>query len=252
MPNAQHYSTIGFLYKAIRENLKALAETLGETALFTSPGAMQLAAQVVDMPGVEWIANLQDALAGIDLIVDQGEGSPQDRDGTHYRAFLGIRDEYERLVAEDLRFTPAWPVADNPVLRSPPEPEDKTYIDHPEAARLLDFTCAAYVLLLRILAQCFGDQSGGREHQGRLFDTAIRLMHVFGAAGAALAELPASDATPERHAGLSFTMLRGVEPLLAREAGDRLLREQLERLKHGGSLGNFPDGVTAPLTGLLL
>jgi hypothetical protein len=151
---------------------------------------------------------LRDALAGIDLIVDQG-GSPQDHDGTHYRAFLGIRHEYERLVAEDPQLAPAWPLADNPVLRSPPDPEDKTYIDHPEAARLLDFTCAAYGLLLRILAQCFGDQSGGKEHQGRLFDTAIQLMHVLGAAGASLAELPASDATLERYAGLSFTVLRG-------------------------------------------
>jgi hypothetical protein len=31
--------------------LKALADTLGETALFTTPGAMQLAAPVVNMRG---------------------------------------------------------------------------------------------------------------------------------------------------------------------------------------------------------
>jgi hypothetical protein len=70
MPNAQHYSTIGFLYKAIRENLASLAESLGEPTLFAAGDAAQLVPPVINMPGVERINNLRTALAGIDLIVE--------------------------------------------------------------------------------------------------------------------------------------------------------------------------------------
>jgi hypothetical protein len=244
MPNAQHYSTIGFLYDAIRENLISLTNTLGEDVLFSARQAMQLAPPVVDMPGIERITRLETALTGIDLIVEQGEGSPEDQEDTHYRAFRQIHDEYQEILEADPDFAPAWPVADNPVLRSPPEPEDKIFIDHPESAPLLDFTCAAYGLLLRVLTHCFGDQLKSEAQQERLFNAAVGLMHVLGTGGSALAMLPASEEHPQVNAGMSFTMLRGVEPLLGGAIGDQLLREQVERLKQGmRTCSNLPDAV---------
>ena len=57
----------------------------------------------------------------VTTIVEQGEGSRFDREGSHYRKFLTIRTELESLCAGP-GFEPAWPVVDNPVLRKPPLP----------------------------------------------------------------------------------------------------------------------------------
>ena len=156
MPSAQDYATIAHLYDAIRENLSTLVSDLGEAELFVGGTAGQLSRKEVDMEGVAPIATLADAMAAIDVVVEQGEGSPSDRDESHYRSFLGIREELARLRAADPGFAPAWSVADNPVLRRPPDPSDRCYIDDPDAAGLLDFGCATYGLLLRILVACFG------------------------------------------------------------------------------------------------
>lgn len=228
MPSAQDYATIGHLYEAVRQNLQALADRLGEPGLFIGGAAAQLGADAVDLDGVAAITTLADALAAIDLIVEQGEGSPADREDSHYRSFLGVRDALDALEQANPAFAPAWPVADNPVLRQPPEPDDKLFIADPDAARLLDFACATYGLLLRVLGQTFA-RAGAEAlaDQKQLMDTAFDLMHVLGAAASRLVRLPASDAAPGVHAGMSFTMLRGVEPLLGGAAEAQVIREQL-------------------------
>lgn len=223
MPSAQDYATIGHLYEAVRGNVEALDRRLGREALFLGHPGAQVGPEVIDLEGVRPITSLGDANAAIDVIVEQGEGSPSDRDDSHYRSFLAIRDELDRLTGADTNFTPAWPVADSPVLRRPAEPGGAIYVDHPEAARLLDFACAAYGLLLRCLVQSFGRTGPTREaDQKTLVSAAIDLMHVLGDASTRLARLPASTERDGVHAGMSFTMLRGVEPLLP-GAGERVL-----------------------------
>jgi hypothetical protein len=251
MPSAQDYRTIGHLYEALRTNLVHLTERLGEEGLFIGSAAAQLGRSVADLEGVEAITGLDAALRAIDVIVEQGEGSPRDRDDSHYRRFVEIRQELETLRAADPRFAPAWPAADNPVLRRPPEPEDKIFIDAREAAALLDFACAAYGLLLRLLVQCFGrEPADALARQERLFGAAIELMHVVGAASEALARLPASADAPGVNAGMSFTMLRGVEPLL-RHAEEVLLAEQLGELaRHARTVPALPGDVAARLATL--
>lgn len=251
MPSAQDYRTIGHLYEALRTNLIHLTERLGEGVLFIGGAAAQLGRNVADLEGIETITGLDAALRAIDVIVEQGEGSPRDRDDSHYRRFVEIRQELETLRAADPQFAPAWPVADNPVLRRPPEPEDKIFIDAREAAVLLDFACAAYGLLLRLLVQCFGrEPADALARQKRLFGAAIELMHVVGAAGEALARLPASGDAPGVNAGMSFTMLRGVEPLLGRSE-EVLLTEQLGELaRQARAVPALPQEAAARLAKL--
>ena len=135
-------------------------------------------------------------------------------------------------VHDDADFAAAWPVADSPVLRQPPEPEGKVFIDHPAAAALLDFTCATYGLLLRCLVQCFGRTGDDIEQsQKALMAAAIELMHILGEASTALARLPASSVEGGVHAGMTFTMLRGVEPLLPGVVERHILRERMTALK---------------------
>jgi hypothetical protein len=214
MPSTQDYLTIGQLYEAMRTNLIALERELGTTGLFIGDVASQVGQSVIDLEGVEPIATLAEAQTAIDIIVEQGEGSSANSDGSHYNSFLAIQSELEAEIAKDPGFAPAWPVADSPVLRRPPEAEGKVFVDHPVAAPLLDFACATYGLLLRCLAQCFG-RSGtdAQTAQSALMATAIELMHALGEASTALARLPATTEAHGPHAGMTFTMLRGVEPL---------------------------------------
>ena len=232
MASAQDYTTIGQLYEAIRANLVALDRELGGEALFLGGAASQVGRSVMDMEGVDPITDLAEAARAIDIIVEQGEGSPQDREVSHYRNFLQIQSELDAALTDDPDFAPAWPVADSPVLRQPPEPDGKVFVDHPEAAALLDFACASYGVLLRCLVQCFG-RSG--EHVGRdqaaLIGAAIELMHVLAATSTALTRLPATSDANGVHAGMTFTMLRSVEPLLPGAVERRLLQERLDALK---------------------
>jgi hypothetical protein len=251
MPSAQDYRTIGHLYEALRTNLIHLTERLGEEALFIGAPEAQLGRNVADLEGVDTITSLDAALRAIDVIVEQGEGSPRDRDDSHYRRFVEIGEELATLSAADPQFASALPVADNPVLRRPPEPEDKVFIDAREAAVLLDFDCAAYGLLLRLLVQCFGREPGDAvARQKELFGAAIELMHVVGAASEALARVPASADASGVNAGMSFTMLRGVEPLLG-HAEKVLLAEQLGELaRHARAVSGLPEEVAARLATL--
>jgi hypothetical protein len=234
MPSAQDYATIGHLYDAVRSNLIALHELLGCQGLFVGVAASQLGSDVLDLEGVRPVTSLAGAMQAIDIIVEQGEGSPADRDESHYRSFLAVRDELQELTREDATFLPAWPVADSPVLRQPPEPEGKVFIDHPDAARLLDFACATYGLLLRCLIQCFSRPAAeGRDAQKLLMSAAIDLMHVLGEASTALARLPASSHSDGVNAGMTFTMLRGVEPLPVGAVEKRLLSERARALLNG-------------------
>jgi hypothetical protein len=231
MPSAQDYATIGHLYEAIRTNLIALDRELGGEGLFLGDLASQVGRSAIDLEGVEPITGLAGAQRAIDIIVEQGEGSLEDREVSHYRSFLTIQRELDAAVHDDAGFAAAWPVADSPVLRQPPDPEGKIFVDHPAAAALLDFACATYGLLLRCLVQCFGRAGDDAERSQRaLMAAAIELMHILGEASTALARLPASSVEGGVHAGMTFTMLRGVEPLLPGRVERHILRERMAAL----------------------
>jgi hypothetical protein len=234
MPNAQDYATIGHLYEAIRANLIALEQELDGDGLFLGDIACQVGQSVIDLEGVEPITDLVAAQKAIDVIVEQGEGSAADTEKSHYQSFLTIQRELEAADRDEPGFAPAWPVADSPVLRQPPESEGKVFVDHPDAAALLDLACAAYGLLLRCLVQCFGrNEEDAERSQIALMSAAIELMHVLGETSTALAHLPASRSENGINAGMTFTMLRGVEPLPL-QVERRVLQERIVVLVGSG------------------
>jgi hypothetical protein len=233
MPSMQDYSTIGHLYDALRENLRAASRRLGETALFVGPLTSQLGRESVTLDGTGLVTNLASALRAIDVIVEQGEGSSQDRENSHYQRFLAIRAEYATLLARRPDFAPARPAAPSPVMRRPPEPGGLTFVDAPVAARVLDFGNAVYAGVLQLLVQAFNRVGPNvTDDQSRMIAAALVLMKILGRVGRALSGLPATRAASVPTAGLSFTMLRGVEPL-APEAETSLLRERLVELAGG-------------------
>jgi hypothetical protein len=232
MPSVQDYSTVGRLYRALRLNLIAAAARMGEEQLFVGPVGGQVGPDDLKMEGVRTIADLRGALEAIATIVEQGEGSNPRSTDSHYQRFLAIQREYAALLQSNPGFAPAWPSAENPVMRRPPEPEDKVFIDDPSSAQVLDVANAVYGLLLRFLVQAFGREKA-HAAQSRFLGCAIDLMHALARVGSVLAQLPASPSQPGINAGLTFTMLRSVEPLFAGPAEQALTLERLREVANG-------------------
>jgi hypothetical protein len=229
MPSGQDYLTVGHLYRGIAEALESLAQKYGEDHLFIGPTAAQLGPDLITMPGMRLISDLETALLAMNTIIDQGEGSQRENEESHYQRFLGIRAEFLGLRAKREAFVPGRPAARNPVMRQPPDPEGRVYIDQPEAARILDLANALYVHMLRCLSQSYC-RPDGAVAQALLLDAAIGLMHVLPIAGQLLTELPASEAHPGVNAGMSFANVRNVVHSPYGRAETMVLSERLDEI----------------------
>ena len=234
MPSAQDYVTVSHLYEAIRANLNAFAARSGARSLFVGPESGQIGPEAIRMQGVETIKDIESASRAIDLIVEQGEGSPADGEDSHYRRFQATKKEYADFLAENPGFKPAYPVAENPVMRRPAQPESKVFIDAEPAAMLLDLGNAVYGMLLRFLVQTYSKSTApAASEKKRMLSAALSLMHVLDKTGKILVKLPASLDHPGVNAGMTFTMLRGVEPFISGTAERTLTLERLHQLARG-------------------
>jgi CDGSH-type Zn-finger protein/uncharacterized Fe-S cluster protein YjdI len=231
MPSAQDYQTVGEFYRALRNGCIELAQTLGEATLFCGDPAQQVDAALVSLEGLRAVTDLSSALAAIDTIVEQGEGSPADAEHSHYRQFLGVDAAFRQRLAKDPAFDPARPVAANPVMRNPPQPQGRTYINHPEAAPLLDYANALYGMMLRCMAQGFADTD--RDRKKRLIDAGIETMYALSPLAQALTRLPASSSVPGQTASLTFAVTRDTASLPGNAVAISVLAERIRLLAQG-------------------
>jgi len=229
MPTAQDYDTVGELYRAIHDGLDRLGAQLGEAALFTGDPAHQIGPDAIGLPGLTRVKCLKTASAAIDGIVIQGEGAPGHVEASHYARFLAIRDELDRLQAVRSGFVPARSAAHNPVMRHPPTPEDKVWVELQPAASLLDVVNATYAHMLRLLAQAYAETRGVAAQRAML-EAAIDLMFAISPAASALTRLPASEQHPGTTAGMSFATMRACTALPAGARADRVLVERLAEI----------------------
>lgn len=51
-------------------------------------------------------------VSGYRHIVEQGEGSPGERENSHYERFRSIREHFNSLVAQNCDLEPTWPSAE--------------------------------------------------------------------------------------------------------------------------------------------
>ena len=211
MPVSYDYETVGTLYASIAYSLDVLTERYGEEHLFVGDAARQVGRDIAPLPGLCTIRNLDEAKAAIETIVGQGEGAPNDCGHGHFSRFSRIKTEYEAFLAEDPGFSPGRAVAENPVMRRPPSPEGKVWITHPEAAKLIDYVNAVYIMTLRLLTQAFG-RPGAAEEKRVLVSAATDLMYAMTPAAEELTTLPARQEDDVR-AGMSFAMVRSMAPL---------------------------------------
>jgi hypothetical protein len=232
MPSAVDYATTAEFYRRIHATLTAAAHCTGERQLFVGDPRQQVGPDLLALDGLRVVTDLASALAAIDTIVVQGEGAPREHEDSHFRQFVAIREEHALLSSRRPGFAPAHPVARNPVMRAPTAP-GRVHVDHPRAAATLDLANALYNAMLRLLTQAWGRSDDAPRLRRLLLDTAVGLMHVCSSVARHLATLPAGEASPGTHAGITFTMLRATSPWVESGGEAALLRERLNELAGG-------------------
>jgi hypothetical protein len=200
IPMGLNYETVGDFYVALSKGLRDIVSQFGEDATFDGDPALQMSPNEIDLMGAKPVICSKTALAAFDAIVVQGEGAPADSVGSHYQKFVAVREEYQRLLQKNPAFVPAFPAATNPVLRRPPRPEGRVWLENPEAIAVVDLANASYGLMLRLLAYAYA-LPGPSAEKSLSVDLAICLMRAVVPLAERAARLPAGPSNPACHAG---------------------------------------------------
>jgi CDGSH-type Zn-finger protein/uncharacterized Fe-S cluster protein YjdI len=233
IPMGLNYETVGDFYLALSNGLRHIVEKFGEDATFDGDPALQMSPNEIDLMGAKTVICSKTALAAFDAIVVQGEGAPADSVGSHYQKFVAVREEYQRLLQKNPAFVPAFPAATNPVLRRPPRPEGRVWLENPDAIAVVDLANAAYGLMLRLLAYSYA-LPGPSAEKSLSVDLAICLMRAVVPLAERAARLPAGPSNPACHAGMSFTALRDSAALSPGRAARRYFVERFGQLAEVG------------------
>lgn len=233
-PMGIDYDTVGEFYAGLALGLRALVERVGESAAFCGDPALQLSESEIDLAGARRVICLKTALAAFDSIVRQGEGSSEDSADSHYARFTAIRAEYHELKQKNPDFSPSHPAATNPVLRRPPRPEGRVWIESENAIQTVDLANSAYGLMLRLLAYAYAVPAPDPD-KSLAVDLGLGVMRAVALLGQHAARIPAGRSNPHCHAGLSFTALRDASALPAGRAARRFFIERLAELATAGA-----------------
>ena len=229
IPMGLNYETVGDFYEALSKGLGELVAQYGEDGTFDGDPSLQLSPNEIDLMGAKPVICSKTALAAFNAIVVQGEGAPSDSVDSHYQKYVGIRQGYERLLQKNPDFTPAFPAATNPVLRRPPRPEGRVWLENPDAIAVVDLANAAYGLMTRLLAYAYA-LHGPSAEKALTVDLAICLMRAVVPLAERAARLPAGPSNPNCHAGMSFTALRDSAAFPPGRAARRFFVERFEQL----------------------
>ncbi|HEY6516675.1 MAG TPA: ferritin-like domain-containing protein [Steroidobacteraceae bacterium] len=249
-PMGVDYDTVGDFYASLGESVSQFVERVGEKAAFCGDPALQLSAAEIDLGGAKPVICAKTALAAFDAIVRQGEGAPADSEGSHYQKFSAIRLELRARREANRSFQPAFPAAINPVLRRPPRPEGRVWIENEDAAQCVDLANAAYGLMLRLIAYAYGVPRPAPAKAAAV-DLGIGLMQAMTFLAERAVRLPAGPSNPECHAGVTFVALRDAAGFPPGLAAHRFFIERLGELAKGAATVETEDFRTSRAARLL-
>ena len=233
-PMATDYDTVGDFYVTLGDDVRSFVERVGEKAAFCGDPALQLSAEEIDLGGAKPVICSKTALAAFDAIVRQGEGAQADSENSHYQKFLSVRREFEVLRRRNGDFRPAFPAAVNPVLRRPPRPEGRVWIENEDAAQCVDLANAAYGLMVRMIGYSYSVPRPAPAKAAAV-DIGIGLMRALTLLAERAARLPAGRSNPECHAGVTFVVLRDSAAFPQGAAAQRFFIERTAELATGAA-----------------
>lgn len=222
MPNAGDYKTVGDLYEAIRNAFIHLCHDLGEKQLFCGNSDRQITPADSPLPGFISVHDKASALKAIETIVTQGEGATT-IENSHFDKFCKIKTEYEALLKENPNFTPGRNVARNPVMREPIIKENRVWVTHPLSAEYMDLANSFYGAMLRMLTQVYLVEDRDKVEKHEILEISFTFMHIMAVIGETLTLIPATEDNPTLFAGMSFAMVRTLNPLAKQNEFDIML-----------------------------
>src|SRR5579885_3090304 len=249
-PMGIDYDTVGDFYASLGNDVRAFVERVGEKAAFCGDPALQLSPDEIDLGGAKPVICAKTALAAFDAIVRQGEGAQADSEESHYQKFLAVRREFAALRKANRDFRPAFPSAVNPVLRRPPRPEGRVWIENEEAAQCVDLANAAYGLMTRMVGYSYSVPRPARA-KAAVVDLGIGLMQAVTLLAERAARLPAGPSNPECHAGVTFVALRDSGGFPPGEAAHRFFIERLAELARAATTLDRGDRRTTAAARIL-
>jgi CDGSH-type Zn-finger protein/uncharacterized Fe-S cluster protein YjdI len=228
-PMGVDYATVGEFYAALGASLRTFVAKVGATEAFCGDPALQLSEREIDLAGARRVVCLKTALAAFDSIVRQGEGASDDSADSHFRRFCALRTEFAVLEAANPAFAPSHAAATNPVLRRPPRPEGRVWIEAEASIVVVDLANATYQLMLRLLAYAYAVPAPHPD-KALALELGVAAMRAVTLLGEQAARLPAGPTNPGCNAGMSFTTLRDAAALPPGPAAGRFFRERFADL----------------------
>ena len=242
-PTPQDYTSQGQLYHGVLRGLAKLVDELGERNVFIGHGDAQVGSAEFGLPGLFKVSDIASARRAVDEIVQQGEGAPAHREGSHYQRFLAIKEELARLKRARPDFEPARPAAENPTLMDPGGRGDVTPIGDTLASKAVDLGNSIYALMTRTFAQVFSPAPLPRGLRAGLASAATELMYAMTQVGTAVTRLPVGSARPGVTAGLTFALPISSSQLVQRCAA-QVLCERVREL--AGAAAKLEGAVSLP------
>jgi len=244
-PTPRDYASQGQLYHSVLRGLARLVDELGEKNVFVGHGDAQVGAAEFALPGLFKVNSLDTARRAIEEIVQQGEGAPAHREGSHYHRFAAIREELLQLKHARPDFEPARPVVENPALTELAGRPDITPIDDALTAKAVDLGNSLYTLMMRTFAQVFAPAPLPRDLRAGLATASTELMYAMNHVGQVVTRLPVGPARPGATAGLTFELPLSSGQLVQRCAAQILNERVRELARAAAALDGF-----VPLPGL--
>lgn len=233
--DAPAYRSVGELYALIAASIEQLAGS----GLFIGDPTHQVGPELVDFPDLTRVDSQASALKAIETITEQGEGTPGDRDDSHYDIFQRVRISYlQEIVTADANgdaYAPVRPCISNPATSAQPSlaAAAANPISDQQTAEIAEAFDAIYMFMLRLLQHVFDGATGDDLHELRPFAAAaLQLMAtVIKPLGEALALLPAGHDYGDATAGPTFGLGRNVPLPLLRSIAETVAAEKLAELQ---------------------
>lgn len=197
------FTTIGQLYGEIDDALKANPGWIDPSTV-----SRQVTSRLVPFsPRVGPVAGYDDAHACIDLIVREGEGTPDWDSMSHFAYFHQIVNELASAEQAGETFVPGQPTVDNPAYSAAYAPPGANLIDDPAASAVGLLLNDVYMLLVQVLTRLFTPEGETDDQRAGLANAALALMPLaVKPLGILLARMPAGGQYPGKLAGASFEL----------------------------------------------
>jgi len=233
LTNPVEFDYLGELYDIIRAGF----ETLGAETLMVPEGVDRDTRWGLTVRPIPAVVDLPSALSALDLVVEQGEGAPENRADSHYERFRRLRRELADLPAG---FDPARPVVDNP--RTWADHGDSalpgTYLSNELTRRVATAANDGYRVLLLLMLQMFSYEPVPEQgplmlrDRGLVKETAKQIMtSVLRPMAEVLNGLPAGDDPAQGMAGIPFEIYEEVRLPPRREPRVTIVTESLVSLE---------------------